>query len=245
MGAARTYYHYSDQGLIAEYDGAGNEVRAYGYKPDSLWTTDPLFMKTGGRYYFYHNDHLGTPQKMTDVSGAVVWSAKSESFGEAVVEVATVENNLRFPGQYYDAETGLHYNWFRYYDPNTGRYLRVDPIGIAGGLNAYGFVLNCPINLMDPFGLASVGGIGFLDVVMASAGLISTSMFTAAFTGAAIATSPLWIPTATVLGLASGAYWAYSFVNTFYSTFDEANKAIKPSSDRLKKRYKDLEECGN
>ena len=55
---------------------AGNEVKAYGYKPGSLWTTDPLFMKTDGQYYFYHNDHLGTPQKMTDVSGAVVWSAK-------------------------------------------------------------------------------------------------------------------------------------------------------------------------
>ena len=85
---------------IAEYDGSGNEIKTYGYKPGSLWTTDPLFMKIGGQYYFYHNDHLGTPQKMTDISGAVVWSAKYESFGKAVVEIATVENNLRFPGQY-------------------------------------------------------------------------------------------------------------------------------------------------
>ena len=113
-------------------------------------------MKTGGRYYFYHNDHLGTPQKMTDVSGAVVWSAKSESFGETVVEVATVENNLRFPGQYYDSETGLHYNWFRYYDSNTGRYLRVDPIGLAGGINLYAYCLNDPVNFVDPWGLAKL-----------------------------------------------------------------------------------------
>ncbi|MFZ2631326.1 MAG: RHS repeat-associated core domain-containing protein [Desulfosalsimonadaceae bacterium] len=112
-------------------------------------------MKTGGRYYFYHNDHLGTPQKMTDVSGAVVWSAKSESFGETVVEVATVENNLRFPGQYFDAETGLHYNWFRYYDPNTGRYLRKDPISFLGGdVNLYRYCLGNPIIFYDPKGRA-------------------------------------------------------------------------------------------
>ncbi|MFZ2629957.1 MAG: RHS repeat-associated core domain-containing protein [Desulfosalsimonadaceae bacterium] len=153
VGAARTVFHYSDQGLIAEYDGAGNEVRAYGYKPGSQWTTDPLFMKTGGRYYFYHNDHLGTPQKMTDVSGAVVWSAKPESFGEATVEVATVENNLRFPGQYYDNETGLHYNLNRYYLPDTGRYGSADPVGLQGGINFYSYCLNDPLNLTDTMGL--------------------------------------------------------------------------------------------
>ena len=114
-------------------------------------------MKTGGRYYFYHNDHLGTPLKMTDISGAVVWSAKSESFGETLVGVATVENNLRFPGQYYDAETGLHYNWFRYYDPNTGRYLLVDPIGFWDRYsNMYSYVLNDPLIGIDPAGLWTV-----------------------------------------------------------------------------------------
>ncbi len=68
-------------------------------------------MKIGSEYYFYHNDHLGTPQKMTAVNGLVVWAAKYSSFGKAEVDPAsTVENNLRFAGQYEDAETRLHYN---------------------------------------------------------------------------------------------------------------------------------------
>jgi RHS repeat-associated protein len=110
-------------------------------------------MKVGSGYYFYHNDHLGTPQKLTAVNGAVVWSAKYSSFGEAAVEVETVENNLRFPGQYFDEETGLHYNWHRYYDPTIGRYLRADPIGLDAGINLFLYVRNNPVNWIDPWGL--------------------------------------------------------------------------------------------
>ncbi len=102
---------YADEGLIGEYTATGTEIKTYGWKPGSTWGTDPLFMKIGSQYYFYHNDHLGTPQKMTSISGAVVWSATYSSFGKAVVDAdSTVENNFRFPGQYCDIETGLHYN---------------------------------------------------------------------------------------------------------------------------------------
>ncbi len=116
-------------------------------------TTDPLFLKENGQYYFYHNDHLGTPQKLTVVNGAVVWGALYSSFGKATVEIETVENNLRFPGQYYDSETGLHYNWNRYYDPKIGRYLRVDPVGTNGGLNLYSYADFSPIKHTDIYGL--------------------------------------------------------------------------------------------
>jgi len=119
-----TYYFYSDEGLIAEYDEGGNQQKTYGYKPGSTFTTDPQWMKQGGAYYYYYyqNDHLGTPQMLTTASGTVVWSAQYTAFGSATVELgSTVENNLRFPGQYYDEETGLHYNYHRYYDPGTGR----------------------------------------------------------------------------------------------------------------------------
>ncbi len=163
VSGVRTYYHYSDEGLIGEYDAAGVEIKTYGYKPGSTWTTDPLFMKVGSDYYFYHTDHLGTPQKMTSVNGAVVWSAKYSSFGKATVEVETVENNLRFPGQYEDVETGLHYNRFRYYDSIIGKYLGVDPKGLYGGINLYTYALSNPLNLIDPNGLFSM--VSFRNIV--------------------------------------------------------------------------------
>ena len=77
--------------------------------------------------YYYINDHLGTPQKMVDESGTVVWAADYMPFGKALVTVNTVKNNFRFAGQYYDSETELHYNYHRHYDPSIGRYLRTDP----------------------------------------------------------------------------------------------------------------------
>ena len=84
-------------------------------------------MRRNNEYYWFHNDHLGTPQKITTSSGAVVWSAKYSSFGKAIIEIETVENNLRFPGQYEDRETGLYYNYYRYYGPTLGIYLEIDP----------------------------------------------------------------------------------------------------------------------
>jgi len=153
-----TFYLYADEGLIGEYDGTGTEIKTYGYKPDSTWSTDPIFMKEGGQVYFYHNDHLGTPQKLTNISGAVVWSATYDAFGKATVDASsTVVNNLRFPGQYWDGETGLHYNWHRYYDPNAGRYLTEDPIGFGGGdINVYIYVGGRPLNRVDTSGLIAI-----------------------------------------------------------------------------------------
>ncbi|HDH12596.1 MAG TPA: RHS repeat protein [Nitrospirae bacterium] len=154
VSGVRTYYFYSDEGLIGEYDASGTEIKTYGYGPDSIWGTNPMFQKVGTDYYWYINDHLGTPQVIIDTTGRVVWAATYDSFGNAQISTAEIENNLRFAGQYYDGETGLHYNWFRYYDPVAGRYLRTDPIGFAGGdLNLYAYVTNNPVNFVDPFGL--------------------------------------------------------------------------------------------
>ncbi len=103
--------------------------------------------------YYYHVDHLGTPRAMTNASGTVVWKADYEPFGKANVTTSTVENNLRFPGQYFDRETGLHYNYFRDYDPTTGRYIEADPIGLDGGMNLYAYVEGNPLIYVDPLGL--------------------------------------------------------------------------------------------
>ncbi|HAU4342098.1 TPA: RHS repeat-associated core domain-containing protein, partial [Serratia marcescens] len=102
--------------------------------------------------YQVHVDHLGTPKALTDASGQVVWKASYSPFGKASITTQGPTFNLRFPGQYYDAETGLHYNWRRYYDPNTGRYITSDPIGLAGGINTYAYALSNPIGNADPTG---------------------------------------------------------------------------------------------
>ncbi|OPY73987.1 MAG: tRNA(Glu)-specific nuclease WapA precursor [Syntrophorhabdus sp. PtaU1.Bin002] len=149
----RTHYLYTDEGLVGEYNAAGAEIKTYGYAPNTAWSTNPLLQKVGTSYYYYQNDHLGTPQKMTDSSGAIVWAATYDAFGKAMVTVNAIENNLRFPGQYYDQETGLHYNRHRYYDPKTGRYVTPDPIGLEGGINLYPYSLNSPVNRIDSLGL--------------------------------------------------------------------------------------------
>ena len=149
----RTYFFYSDEGLVAEFDLTGSEVRSYGYKPDSTWTTDPVWMTYNNAYYFYQNDHLGTPQKLTAQNGMVAWSASYSAFGEATVDTEFITNNLRFPGQYYDEETGLHYNFQRYYDPEIGRYISVDPIGFLGGSHLFIYSKNNPLKLYDTSGL--------------------------------------------------------------------------------------------
>lgn len=107
-----------------------------------------------------HTDTLGTPQKMTDSSGAVVWAADYKPFGEATVTVSTIANNLRFPGQYFDVETGLNYNDFRDYNSVIGKYVQADPVGIKRGQNhLYVYTANNPINLIDPEGLTTSGGV--------------------------------------------------------------------------------------
>ena len=90
---------------------------------------------------------------MTDASGTVVWAADYKPFGEATITVSTITNNLRFPGQYFDVETGLHYNYYRDYNPVIGRYIESDPIGLLGGINPFLYALDNPGIFVDPFGL--------------------------------------------------------------------------------------------
>ena len=104
--------------------------------------------------YFVHTDHLGTPRVITDDSQQIVWEGSQAPFGEVATTTNTIEFNVRFPGQYYDQESGLHYNYFRDYDPTLGRYIQSDPIGLGGGLNTYGYVYQNPIRYTDLLGLA-------------------------------------------------------------------------------------------
>jgi len=110
--------------------------------------------------YFYQLDHLGTPQEMTDWEGRIVWSARYRVYGNVLKQdVEEVQNNLRFQGQYWDEETGLHYNRFRYYDPGTGQFTQQDPIGLLGCDNFYQYADN-PVQWIDPVGLTKYVVIG-------------------------------------------------------------------------------------
>jgi RHS repeat-associated protein len=176
--ATRSYYLYADEGLIAESrhdivlnaDGSvasgGTPAIAtqYGPRPDAEFSTGMLFAKAadsnGGTTVAYlHADQLGTPIQATDRAGNVVWAASYNVFGKATITTpaATPERpivalSLRLPGQVEDPETGLHYNYRRYYDASTGRYITQDPIGLAGGDNRYRYVEANPVNLFDPTG---------------------------------------------------------------------------------------------
>jgi len=118
---------------------------------------------TGGEteaIFFYQTDHLGTPLMMTDQTGQVVWQAEYLPFGEPVSinedvdgDGVKVTNNLRFPGQYFDQETTLHYNTARDYRPVIGRYIESDRIGLNGGINLYAYVGGNPTVRIDPLGL--------------------------------------------------------------------------------------------
>lgn len=151
VGGVTTYFSASDDGLEAEFDAAGNEIASYGYDPGSAHGQRALWKKVGPEYYWYGFDKLGTPVIMVDSDGVVVWKAVYDAFGAATVAVATVENNLRLPGQYFDAETGLHYNWHRYYDPATGRFLSRDPV--RDEYNHFLYAQNNPLTKFDPDGL--------------------------------------------------------------------------------------------
>ncbi len=177
------WYVYNPAGqLIAEVDVASEKVlREYVYldgEPVALAITaaGDKDKQTGGKglagVYFIHNDHLGTPQVVTDMTGAPVWRADYLPFGEVALDATNrITSNLRFPGQYFDEETGLHYNYFRDYDPTLGRYIESDPIGLNGGFNTFAYVDGNPVIYSDPpgtgpicLGLCTV--IGVMDTLL-------------------------------------------------------------------------------
>jgi len=168
-GSTITVFAYDEGGhLLGEYDGDGHLIE------ETVWLGDlPVATiqpnGTGGVNVFYiHADHLSTPKAITRPSdNAIVWRWDQDPFGTAVPNqnpagLGVFVYSLRFPGQYYDAETGFSYNYHRDYDPGTGRYIESDPLGLRGGINTYAYVGGNPVSNIDPTGRSCVsGGQGF------------------------------------------------------------------------------------
>ncbi|MCD7040206.1 RHS domain-containing protein, partial [Pseudomonas sp. MAFF 311096] len=153
-----TEFFWQGDTLIAEHHQ--DRHRSYVYEPE---TFRPLVLLEGfgpkeTKAYHYQLDHLGTPQELTDTEGEIVWSAHYRAYGEITrLDIGKIDNPLRFQGQYFDPESGLHYNRHRYYHPDIGRYLTPDPVKLAGGINAYLYVPN-PTGWIDPLGLNTCPG---------------------------------------------------------------------------------------
>ncbi|MBN1758544.1 MAG: RHS repeat protein [Chitinispirillaceae bacterium] len=119
----------------------------------------PLCKIENGKWYSVINDHLGTPRELVNEDGHIVWSGMHKAWG--IIEktdVAEVNCQIRFQGQWFDEESGLCYNRFRYYDGETGQFISKDPIGLSGGANEYRYVRN-PVNWVDPAGLTDAPAI--------------------------------------------------------------------------------------
>ncbi|MEK7415018.1 MAG: RHS repeat-associated core domain-containing protein, partial [Planctomycetota bacterium] len=153
-----TDFHYDVAGrLIAEFNpSTGATLREYvwlGQRPIML-----IIPGTTEQRFHIYTDHSNTPVRMTNAAGTTVWQWQRDPFGSNVPSTSTVALNLRMPGQYYDAESGLHHNGARYYHPATGRYLQAVPLGEPGGTSAFTYADGDAVNLIDPTGLAADSG---------------------------------------------------------------------------------------
>lgn len=154
MNAITSRYYYMGQNqLMAEL-------------ADATWTNYLWFggqlvgVVRNAELYFAHTDHVGRPEFVTNGNQQTVWKAYNYAYGRSVQQDDIGGLNLGFPGQHYDAESGLWYNGFRDYDASIGRYVQSDPIGLMGGANGYAYADGNPINYIDPLGLCKADYVG-------------------------------------------------------------------------------------
>jgi RHS repeat-associated protein len=149
--------HDLDGNVIAEHHASGYLMTEY------VWLEDrpiAVIADAGStpRTLWVHTDHLERPFLMTNAAGNVVWEASYKPFGEVASITGSETLDHRFPGQWFQMESGLHYNWHRHYDATTGRYVSPDPIGMPDGPSRYAYVLNSPLMHADRKGMKALIG---------------------------------------------------------------------------------------
>ncbi|MCX4588093.1 putative T7SS-secreted protein [Streptomyces sp. NBC_01481] len=144
--------------LTWDYDGLRPLAQT-----ERILTADAPQQAIDERFFSIVTDLVGTPSELIDESGALAWHTRSTLWGTTTwATTSTTYIPLRFPGQYFDPETGLHYNYFRHYDPETARYLSADPLGLIPGPNPAAYVHN-PHTWFDPLGLSPCRELGLSD----------------------------------------------------------------------------------
>jgi len=163
-GTSKPHFAYDQNGqLLGEYNSSGGVLQEFVWLGGTLIAVLTNSTTAEPRVYYAYSDHLNAPRVIVNAAGDVRWRWISEPFGTTAAESIpnSLENlvvNLRFPGQYFDKESGLSYNYFRDYDGTTGRYVQSDPMGLSAGVNTYAYVESAPISATDPFGLMGGGG---------------------------------------------------------------------------------------
>ncbi|MGO9768275.1 MAG: RHS repeat-associated core domain-containing protein, partial [Roseiarcus sp.] len=168
------YIHDINDHIIAETDTTGATLREYIWLNDLPVAVVDQVNTASPQVYYVHTDHLGRPARMVAQNWAWVWDVIYSPFGDTSYlwnATGTSAEDMRFPGQWFQLETGLAYNWHRHYDASLGRYAQPDPIGLAGGRNVYGYVGGNPLSWVDPWGLGPWGSAigGWIGGVVAGA----------------------------------------------------------------------------
>jgi RHS repeat-associated protein len=145
-----TNYLHDGQNLLIETDQGGNTLARY---TGADGTDEPVSLFRSGIASYYEWDALSSITSLSDSTGTLVNTYIYDSFGKPTGSTGTRLNPIRYAGRDFDAETGLIYYRARYYDPNIGRFVSQDPIGLRGGNNTYAYVRNRPTDLTDPSGL--------------------------------------------------------------------------------------------
>ncbi len=172
--SSKFMFFYDPEGqLIGEYrDNASTTTPTDDWlvRQETIWLEDipvAVIRKPTAtspiQIYYVHADHLNTPRVIVNTANTIVWRwENTHPFGANLPDedpdgnAQLFEYHPRFPGQYFDKETNVHYNYFRYYEPETGRYISPDPIGLAGGINIYGYGGQNPLGMIDPYGLETL-----------------------------------------------------------------------------------------